>query len=104
MSPGTIGPCVPSDGCPLSPGPCVLTRHGKCVPRDQDLKRQLTVRAIENAMGMRPPSFKVFREGKSGSMYIPRFYGEQAAVDKRVEPVHANIEFVGQLRDATRQK
>jgi len=80
-----------------------LTRHGKCVPRDQDLKRQLTVRAVENAMGMRPPSFKVFREGKSGSMYIPRFYGEHTTVDKRVEPIPANIEFVGQLRDATRQ-
>ena len=54
-------------------------------------------------MGIRPPSFKVFREGKSGSMYIPRFYGEPAVVDRRVEPVQARIEFVGQLRDATRQ-
>ena len=80
-----------------------LTRHGKCVANNSDLKRQLTVRAVENAMGIRPPSFKVFREGKTGSMYIPRFYGEPAVVDRRVEPVPANIIFVGKLRDATRQ-
>jgi hypothetical protein len=94
-----------SNGGPLSNGgkQVFLTRHGKCVPRDQDLKRQLTVRAVENAMGIRPPSFKVFREGKTGSMYIPRFYGEPAVIDRRVEPVNAAIEFIGTLRDATRQ-
>ena len=54
-------------------------------------------------MGIRPPSFKVFREGKTGSMYIPRFYSEPAVIDRRVEPLPARIEFVGQLRDATRQ-
>ena len=80
-----------------------LTRHGKCVPCDQDLKRQLTVRAVENAMGIRPPSFKVFREGKSGMMYVPRFFGDPATSDKRVEPVKTSIEFVGKLRDSTRQ-
>ena len=92
MSNRSLGPVVPA-----------LTRHGKCVANNSDLKRQLTVRAVENAMGIRPPSFKVFREGKSGSMYIPRFYGEPAVTDRRVEPVPTNIEFVGQLRDATRQ-
>lgn len=81
----------------------VLTRHGKCVPRDQDLRRQLTVRAVENSMGIRPPAFKVYRDGTSGSMYIPRFYGDPAVTDRRVEPVPANITFVGKLRDATRQ-
>jgi superfamily II DNA or RNA helicase len=54
-------------------------------------------------MGIRPPAFKVFRDGKSGSMYIPRFYGDPAVTDRRVEPVPANITFVGKLRDATRQ-
>jgi superfamily II DNA or RNA helicase len=70
---------------------------------NSDLKRQLTVRAVENAMGIRPPAFKVYREGKSGKMYIPRFFGEPVLADKRVEPVRAPIEFVGQLRDSTRQ-
>lgn len=84
-------------------GSAVLTRYGKCVPKDSDLRRQLTVRAVENAMGIRPPAFKVFRDGKSGSMYIPRFYGDPAVTDRRVEPVPANITFVGKLRDATRQ-
>ena len=80
-----------------------LTRHGKCVANNSDLKRQLTVRAVENAMGIRPPSFKVFREGKSGMMYVPRFFGDPATSDKRVEPVKTSIEFVGKLRDSTRQ-
>jgi len=80
-----------------------LTRHGKCVPGNSDLKRQLTVRAVENAMGIRPPAFKVFREGKSGSLYIPRFFGDYASVDKRQEPVSVSIEFHGTLRDSTRQ-
>jgi hypothetical protein len=81
----------------------VLTRHGKCVENNSNLKRQLTVRAVENAMGIRPPSFKVFREGKSGMMYVPRFFGDPATSDKRVEPVKTSIEFVGKLRDSTRQ-
>jgi hypothetical protein len=67
------------------------------------MKRQLTVRAVENAMGIRPPAFKVFREGKSGSLYIPRFFGDYATVDKRQEPVSVSIEFHGTLRDSTRQ-
>jgi hypothetical protein len=90
-----------SNGNPLSSG--VLTRHGKCVENNSNLKRQLTVRAVENAMGIRPPSFKVFREGKSGMMYVPRFFGDPATSDKRVEPVKTTIEFVGKLRDSTRQ-
>ena len=90
-----------SNGNPLSSG--VLTRHGKCVENNSNLKRQLTVRAVENAMGIRPPSFKVFREGKSGMMYVPRFFGDPATSDKRVEPVKTSIEFVGKLRDSTRQ-
>jgi len=80
-----------------------LTRHGKCIPVNPDLKRQLTVRAIENAMGIRPPSFKVYREGKSGLMYIPRYYGDRALTDKRSECLPANITFKGTLRDSTRQ-
>jgi len=81
----------------------MLTRHGKAVENDSDLKRQLTVRAVENAMGMRPPSFKVFRDGKSGCMYIPRYFGPPATRDQRVEPKQASISFVGTLRNSTRQ-
>jgi superfamily II DNA or RNA helicase len=80
-----------------------LTRHGKSIASNSDLKRQLTVRAVENAMGIRPPSFKVFREGKSGLMYIPRYFGELPGRDQRVEPERASISFVGTLRDSTRQ-
>jgi hypothetical protein len=81
----------------------MLTRHGKTTQSNSELKRQLTVRGIENAMGIRPPSFKVFREGKSGLLYIPRYFGAEATSDKRGEPAYADINFVGTLRDSTRQ-
>jgi len=83
----------------------MLTRHGVCVSNDTDLKRQLTVRAVENAMGMRPPAFKVFREGKSGKMYIPRYFrSELSTTDSRCEPAAApGIVFNGKLRESTSQ-
>lgn len=81
-----------------------LTRYGKSVQSTPDLKRQLTVRPVENAMGIRPPAFKVFREGKSGVLYVPKFFGETTTVDKRVEPQTALIQFTGQLKGGeTRQ-
>ena len=80
-----------------------LTRHGKRLESNSELKKQLTVRAIENAMGIRPPSFKVYREGKTGMMYIPRYYGEPSVRDIRLNHSSASIIFKGQLRDSTRQ-
>ena len=80
-----------------------LTRHGKCIESNAELKKHLTVRAVENAMGIRPPAFKVFREGKSGLMYIPRYYGDPHTIDKRCQHSPASIEFKGVLRDSTRQ-
>jgi superfamily II DNA or RNA helicase len=43
------------------------------------LKRELTVRAKENAMGIRPPSFKVYKELSHGKIKIPRFFRESTA-------------------------
>jgi hypothetical protein len=79
------------------------TRYGKAVTSTPELRRELTVRPIENAMGIRPPSFKVFREGKSGVLYVPQHFGAPATDDKRVEPVTTHVKFNGTLRDATRQ-
>lgn len=80
-----------------------LTRYGKAVTGSSDLTRELTVRPIENAMGIRPPAFKLFRAGKTGKMYIPRYFGNIIAIDNRTEPEKANILFTGHLRDVTRQ-
>ena len=71
-----------------------------------DTKKELTVRAVENALGMRPPVFKVYRE-TARHLCVPRFYGQDkfgpALRDTRPEPIRVNIHFTGQLRDATRQ-
>ena len=42
-----------------------------------ELKRELTVRPKENALGLRPPAFKVYRELPGGRLQIPRFFKEQ---------------------------
>lgn len=79
----------------------MLSRTGYIVPESPNLKAELTVRAVENAVGIRPPSFKVFRADK-GKMCIPRYYGEQTfgkAKDFRPEPHKSNILFNGRLRD-----
>ena len=79
------------------------TRYGKAVTSTPELKRELTVRPVENAMGFRPPAFKVFREGKSGVLYVPQHFGAPATHDKRTEPVATHVTFHGTLREATRQ-
>jgi superfamily II DNA or RNA helicase len=79
----------------------MLSRTGYIIKEDSDIKKELTVRAIENAVGIRPPSFKVFRADK-GSMCIPRHYGEERfgpAKDFRPSPASARILFNGRLRD-----
>ena len=67
----------------------MLTRTGYVVPPNPEAKRELTVRAIENALGLRPPPFKVFKE-TTKHLCTPRFYGEEKwgpARDTRPEPV-----------------
>jgi len=79
----------------------MLSRTGYITNENPELKKELTVRAIENAVGIRPPSFKVFRADK-GKMCIPRYYGEEQfgqGKDLRPEPSVANILFNGKLRD-----
>jgi superfamily II DNA or RNA helicase len=73
---------------------------------NKELKSQLTVRAVENAMGIRPPSFKVFRETPKG-IIVPRYFGLSEIgppqKDKRVDPATANIQFTGTMRPGTPQ-
>jgi superfamily II DNA or RNA helicase len=79
----------------------MLTRTGYIVTEAQNLKAELTVRADENAVGIRPAPFKVFRADK-GKMCIPRYYGVQAfgpPKDYRPEPARAQLLFNGKLRD-----
>jgi superfamily II DNA or RNA helicase len=83
----------------------MLTRTGYVVSPNPEAKRDLTVRAIENALGLRPPSFKVFKE-TTKHLCVPRFYGEEkwgSARDTRPEPVSMTIPFTGQLRDMQRE-
>lgn len=61
-----------------------------------ELKRQLTVRAKENAMGMRPPAFKVYKELPGGKLQIPRFFGSDTKQFNKGETV--DIKFIGTLR------
>jgi len=83
----------------------MLTRTGYVVQPQSDIKRELTVRAIENALGLRPPSFKVFKE-TTKHLCVPRFYGEEKwgpGRDTRPEPVSAVIPFTGELRAVQRE-
>jgi hypothetical protein len=84
-----------------------LTRTGCIVPSSPEVKKELTVRPIKQGdYGGLPPSFKVFKE-TPGGLCVPRFYGAQKfgppETDARPEPARANINFVGTLRDETRQ-
>lgn len=79
-----------------------LGRNGYVTKPDPEIRRELTVRAIENALGLRPPPFKVFRE-TSKHLCVPRFYGQDkfgpAVRDSRPEPEKAQVTFQGKLRD-----
>lgn len=80
---------------------CTLTRTGYVIPPNSETKKDLTVRAIENALGLRPPSFKVFKETKK-YLCIPQFYGREKfgePRDQRPDPVRVTIPFTGTLRD-----
>jgi superfamily II DNA or RNA helicase len=66
----------------------------------------LTVRAIVNdEYGFPPPPFKVFRPATKNRVCIPRYFLPDRPIDedKRPEPTRVDIEFHGQLREATRQ-
>ena len=78
----------------------MLTRTGYVIPPNPELKRELTVRAIENALGMRPPPFKVYKE-TTKHLCMPRFFGEEKLGpprDTRPDPVAVTIPFTGTLR------
>jgi len=84
-----------------------LTRSGYITDDSNDVKKELTVRAVVNTeFGFPPPPFKVFRKTKSG-ICIPRFYGEYKfgppKEDRRPEPVKISCKFNGKLRDETHQ-
>jgi Hom_end-associated Hint/Type III restriction enzyme, res subunit/LAGLIDADG-like domain len=90
----------------------MLTRTGYVLKKSQDqpidvfeLKKTLTVRPIENAVGITPPSFKVFRETKE-HICVPRYFGIERfgpARETRPEPARITVKYTGVLRDTTRQ-
>lgn len=72
------------------------------VPATKELKKFLTVRAVENALGIRPPSFRVWQDGsKPGTILVPPFCdgvdaGARAAASSPGAPGCSN--FTGTLR------
>jgi superfamily II DNA or RNA helicase len=89
-----------------------LTRNGLLISDEnwKEIKRELTVRPVLNAVGIPSPSFKVWRgvSGQSTSLIVPRYYGSAKfgppARDVRHDHARADrIVFTGQLREATRQ-
>jgi len=91
----------------------MLCRNGYVQPEaSTDIKRELTVRPVVNALGNfghGGPSFKVFRTAKGdASLVVPRYYGIERfgppTRDVRPDYTRADrIVFTGRLRDATRQ-
>lgn len=88
----------------------MLTRNGYVTDYSDQVKRDLTVRPVENGIGIPSPSFKVWRRvaEKDSRLIVPRYYGlEQFGPptrDGRRDHTGApNISFSGSLRAATRQ-
>ena len=83
----------------------MLTRNGLLVEGTPDLKKELTVRPVENALGMQAPSFKVWRQVHGSSrILVPRYCRDSPAKDSRRAPADApGITFTGKLRKETRQ-
>ena len=83
-----------------------LADTGVLIPSDIEIKKELTVRAVENAVGIRPPSFKVWR-AHAPQMVVPRYFAlgrlGPPTADTRSRPDSANINFVGTLRSETCQ-
>ena len=87
----------------------MISRHGYHVAETSDIKKELTVRPVTNALGITPPSFKVWRriEGTK-TLLVPRYFGLErfgpATTDGRGPCSPApGINFTGKLRVATRQ-
>ena len=89
----------------------MLTRSGYVIKKAThdidafELKKTLTVRPIENAVGITPPAFKVYKETKE-HICVPRYFGTErygAAKETRPEPTKINVKYIGILRDSTRQ-
>jgi superfamily II DNA or RNA helicase len=68
---------------------------------DKDLKKILTVRAVENGMGIQPPSFKVYKQ--VGNRLITPRYFRPTAPWSGPSPAPSSCNFTGSLRDETRQ-
>ena len=72
------------------------------VPSTKEIKKNLTVRPVENALGIRPPSFRVWQEGSTAkTIRVPPFCDAvspdaRAAASSPGAP--ARIDFVGTLR------
>ena len=87
-----------------------LTRSGYICTKDPGVVKELTVRPdIKSEFGFTPPSFKVYRPGKHGTMCVPRYYGiekfGEPLEDKRPDPCDMRpcVRFEGKLRDETFQ-
>lgn len=84
-----------------------LCRTGYFIQGSPEIKKELTVRPqVDSEYGFPPPPFKVFKTTKSG-ICVPRFYGYEKfgepEKDMRPEPSRMDVEFKGELRDATHQ-
>lgn len=83
----------------------MITRTGYIVRGAVDqtaIKRELTVRPVENAVGIQAPAFKVYRSDAKGNLCVPRYYGHDKfgpGADRRPEPKQCDIKFAGTLRD-----
>lgn len=73
------------------------------VQSTKEIKKALTVRANENALGMRPPSFRAWQEGRTSStILVPpfcEFVSPAARAASSTEGSPARIDFTGTLRE-----
>ena len=63
----------------------------------QELRKALTVRALEKCAGLRPPSFKVYRDTPNG-LLVPRFFEGSPKVEFSKGQPAPDLNFVGNLR------
>lgn len=63
-----------------------------------ELKKALTVRPKENVLGIRPKSFKVYRELPNGKIQIPRFFKNDLDVPFHKGEDAPSMKFKGELR------
>jgi superfamily II DNA or RNA helicase len=63
-----------------------------------ELKKALTVRPKENAVGIRPKSFKVYRENPDGTLQIPRFFKQEETKKFHKGSDAPTLKFQGTLR------